>query len=119
MKTFLKMKFVPKGWGWERWIVNKEEYCGKLLYFNKGKRCSWHYHKIKDEVFYFQSGKMLIKHSDEDNYESANEFILNAGENFHVYTGLRHQMIALEDSELFEFSTQHFDEDSYRIIKGD
>jgi len=28
-------------------------------------------------------------------------------------------MIALEDSELFEFSTQHFDEDSYRIIKGD
>jgi len=28
-------------------------------------------------------------------------------------------MIALEDSELFEFSTQHFDEDSHRIIKGD
>jgi hypothetical protein len=28
-------------------------------------------------------------------------------------------MIALEDSELFEFSTQHFEDDSYRIIKGD
>jgi len=28
-------------------------------------------------------------------------------------------MIALEDCELFEFSTQHFDEDSYRIQKGD
>jgi hypothetical protein len=28
-------------------------------------------------------------------------------------------MIALEDTELFEFSTQHFDEDSIRIIKGD
>jgi len=25
----------------------------------------------------------------------------------------------LEDSELFEFSTQHFDSDSHRIIKGD
>jgi len=28
-------------------------------------------------------------------------------------------MEALEDTELFEFSTQHFDEDSYRIINGD
>ena len=27
------MKHVDKGWGWERWIVNKEEYCGKLLFF--------------------------------------------------------------------------------------
>jgi len=32
---------------------------------------------------------------------------------------LRHQMLALEDSELFEFSTQHFEDDSYRIIRGD
>ena len=37
------------------------------------------------------------------------------GDNFHVYTGLRHRMEALEDTELFEFSTQHFDSDSYRI----
>ena len=29
------------------------------------------------------------------------------------------QMEALEDTELFEFSTQHFDEDSHRIEKGD
>jgi hypothetical protein len=28
-------------------------------------------------------------------------------------------MLALEDTELFEFSTQHFDDDSYRIIPGD
>ena len=45
------IKFVPKGWGFEKWIVNNEEYCGKLLYFAKGKRCSWHYHVLKDEVF--------------------------------------------------------------------
>jgi quercetin dioxygenase-like cupin family protein len=115
----LEMTHVDKGWGWERWIVNKEEYCGKLLYFSRGKRCSWHFHKIKDEVFYLQSGKMLVKFSDEDNLENANEITLNPGENFHVYRGLRHQMIAIEDSELFEFSTQHFDEDSYRIEKGD
>jgi len=113
------IKFVPKGWGFEKWIVNNEEYCGKLLYFVKGKRCSWHYHVLKDEVFYIQSGRMLVKHSDEDNIDEANETEIGPGDNFHVYRGLRHQMIALEDTELFEFSTQHFDSDSYRIQKGD
>ena len=115
----LEMTHVDKGWGWERWIVNKEEYCGKLLFFNAGKRCSWHYHKIKDEVFYLQSGKMIVKYSEEDDLENAEEIILNPGDNFYIYVGLRHQMIAIEDSELFEFSTQHFDEDSHRLLKGD
>ena len=30
----------PKGWGYEKWIVNKEDYCGKLLHMIKGKKCS-------------------------------------------------------------------------------
>jgi len=119
MNTSMEINFVPKGWGFEKWIVNCEEYCGKLLYFVKGKRCSWHFHELKDEVFYIQSGKMLVKYSDDDNIENASELILERGDNFHVYRGLRHQMVALEDTELFEFSTQHFDSDSHRIIKGD
>ena len=119
MKTSSPIKFVSKGWGFEKWIVNKPEYCGKLLYFAKGKRCSWHYHEIKDEVFYLQSGKLVVKYSDGDDLDKSEELIMNPGDNFHVYIGLRHQMIALEDSELFEFSTQHFEDDSYRIIKGD
>jgi quercetin dioxygenase-like cupin family protein len=119
MKTSLETKLVPKGWGFEKWIVNCEEYCGKLLYFVKGRRCSWHHHKLKDEVFYIQSGKLVVKYSDDDDLAEANELILEKGDSFHVYRGLRHQMVALEDTELFEFSTQHFDSDSYRIIKGD
>ena len=115
----LEIKFVPKGWGFEKWIVNSKLYCGKLLYFVKGKRCSWHYHELKDEVFYIQSGKILVKYSRGDDINEAEEIILNPGDNFHVWTGLRHQMIAIEDTELFEFSTQHFDSDSHRIQKGD
>ena len=114
-----KIHFVPKGWGFEKWIVNCEEYCGKLLYFVKGKRCSWHYHKLKDEVFYIQSGMILLKYSDDDDLENAKSVILQQGDRFHVYRGLRHQMIAMLDTELFEFSTQHFDSDSHRVIKGD
>ena len=102
------IKYVSKGWGFEKWIVNCEEYCGKLLYFVKGKKCSWHYHELKDEVFYIHSGKVIVS-----------ERTLGPGENFHVFRGLRHQVIALEDTQLYEFSTQHFDSDSHRILKGD
>ena len=91
-----KIKFVPKGWGFEKWIVNCEEYCGKLLYFVKGKRCSWHYHVLKDEVFYIQSGKVLLKYADSDDINSAKEVELGPGDKFHIYRGLRHQMIALD-----------------------
>ena len=54
------IKFVPKGWGYEKWIANSEKYCGKLLFIAKGKQCSWHYHSLKDEVFYIQSGKIML-----------------------------------------------------------
>ena len=117
--TSSEIKIVPKGWGYEKWIVNTDEYCGKLLHFIKGKKCSWHYHKLKDETFYLQEGKLLVKYSDNDNLDEANEVILERGDKFHVYRGLRHQMFAMEDTDMFEFSTQHFDSDSYRIEKGD
>ena len=109
----------PKGWGYEKWIVNKPEYCGKLLYIEKDKKVSWHYHILKDDTFYVQSGSIILKYSDNDDLETASEIILNKGDSFHIYRGLRHRMIALENTELFEFSTEHFDSDSYRLIKGD
>ena len=42
--------YVSKGWGYEDWLVNKPDYCGKVLFLKKGKRLSWHYHKLKDEL---------------------------------------------------------------------
>jgi hypothetical protein len=111
--------FVSKGWGFEKWIVNNEQYCGKVLFFVKDKKCSWHHHEIKDETFFIQSGSIILKYSEDDDIKTAETLILRRGDIFHVHPGLRHQMIALEDTELIEFSTQHFDEDSYRIEKGD
>ena len=112
-------KFVSKGWGYEHWIVNKKEYCGKLLFFKKGKRCSWHYHKLKDDTFHVHGGSLIVLHSRKDNPDFAERVVLGAGDSFYVPVGLRHQMIALEDTWMYEFSTEHFDEDSHRIIKGD
>ena len=64
--TSSEIKHVPKGWGYEKWIVNNKMYCGKLLFFDEGKRCSWHYHKLKDETFYLQSGRILLYYGDTD-----------------------------------------------------
>jgi quercetin dioxygenase-like cupin family protein len=118
-KTDIEHTYVPKGWGSELWVVNKEEYCGKILTFENGRKCSWHYHKIKDEVFHLMSGKLKVFYSDDDDLSKAKWKILNPGDSFYVYPGLRHRMLALEDSVMIEFSTQHFDSDSYRVEKGD
>ena len=60
------IKFVSKGWGFEKWIANGQEYCGKLLFIAKGKKCSWHYHVLKDEVFYVQSGAIELVYGKDD-----------------------------------------------------
>ena len=113
------VKFVSKGWGYEKWIVNCEKYCGKILFLAKGKKCSWHYHRKTDEVFYVQSGAIKIYYGWDDKIELASVAVLERGDKLHVPIRLKHRMVALEDTELFEFSTEHFDEDSYRIEKGD
>ena len=109
----------PKGWGREVWIANNNKYCGKILEIKKGKRCSLHFHKLKTESFYLRSGHLRLRVKESASAVTVREFDLYEGECMDVTPGLVHQMEALEDSELFEFSTQHFESDSYRITKGD
>ena len=109
---------VEKGWGHEQIIHNADGYCGKILFFKKGKKCSFHYHKIKTETFYCV-GKVIVKYGQTDDIDQAKERILNTGDTFHVPIGLRHQMQAIEDSQLFEFSTTDYPDDSIRIFRGD
>jgi mannose-6-phosphate isomerase-like protein (cupin superfamily) len=112
------VKFVAKGWGREIWIANNELYCGKILEIKKGKRCSWHFHKLKTESFYLRRGFLRVRVSESPDSGIVDEFEMRAGECMDVPQGLVHQMQALEDSELFEFSTQHFDSDSHRLSPG-
>lgn len=112
-------KIVPKNWGYEKWITNNEKYCGKILKIAKGKKTSWHYHNLKDEVMYVQSGSVSILFGLNKNIELAEATELVAGDSFHIPPGLIHRICAREDSDVFEFSTQHFDEDSIRIERGE
>lgn len=107
------MNFVSKRWGWERWICNNDKYCGKQLFIARDQFTSYHYHKIKDEVLYVASGKVSMRYGTPEGLEAG--LILEAGCGFRVKPNVCHQMEALEDTLLLEFSTQHFDEDSYRV----
>lgn len=114
-----KQVIVKKGWGFEKWIVNNDRFCGKLLYFVSGKSCSWHFHLIKDEVFYIQSGELLVTYSWGDDLTTAKTVVLKPGDSFEVPKGLRHRMTALKETEMFEFSTFHDESDSIRLVRGD
>jgi len=109
------MKIVSKGWGHELWIVNKKEYCGKLLYFRDGKRCSFHYHKIKDETFFILTGVLQLEfYTDEAKPSHSQSRQLSMGDVFHVPPLMRHRFSAIHrDCRFIEFSTHHEDSDSY------
>ena len=108
---------VPKGWGHEIIFENNELYCGKVLVFKKGCSFSMHYHLIKDETWYVQSGEFIYRWIDTETAKWR-EKIIKVGDTVRQFPGMPHQLEALTDGEIFEVSTQHFDSDSYRIQLG-
>jgi mannose-6-phosphate isomerase-like protein (cupin superfamily) len=112
-------KRVEKKWGYELWIHNDTDYCGKLLVFNNsGDKFSMHYHMIKDETWYVQNGVFQFDWIDTENGERCYTQ-LQKGDIVEIKKGLPHQLTALlDESTIFEVSTQHFDEDSYRIYRN-
>ena len=112
-------KRVEKKWGYELWIHNDTDYCGKLLVFNNsGDKFSMHYHMIKDETWYVQTGAFQFDWIDTENGERCYTQI-QKGDVIEIKKGLPHQLTALTDeATIFEVSTQHFDDDSYRIYRN-
>ena len=112
-------KRVEKKWGYELWIHNDTDYCGKLLVFNNsGDKFSMHYHMIKDETWYVQNGVFQFDWIDTENGERCYTQ-LQKGDIVEIKKGLPHQLTALlDESTIFEVSTQHFDNDSYRIYRN-
>ncbi len=112
-------KRVDKKWGYELWVHNDSDYCGKLLVFNKiGDKFSMHYHLKKKETWYVQKGAFIFNWIDVEN-GTHNTKVLALGDSVLIERGLPHQLEAMVDgSTIFEVSTEHFDEDSYRIYRN-
>ena len=111
-------KRVEKKWGYEMWIHNDNEYCGKLLVFTKNRnRFSMHYHIQKKESWYVQEGRFQFNYIDVENGKLKGTQ-LEKGQSVTIERGQPHQLIALEDNSIvFEVCTEHFDEDSYRVYR--
>ena len=112
------VKKVEKGWGHEIIFVNNDKYCGKILHFNKDSKFSMHFHIQKEETWYVSSGRFLFRKINTKNADIEEKFLL-PGSCVTNKIGEPHQIICLEEGDIFEVSTQHFDSDSYRVMKGD
>lgn len=112
-------KKVPKSWGYELWIYNDVEYCGKLLIFpHKGSYFSMHYHIQKKESWYVQQGSFELRYIDTSTGDTCS-LILETGHTITIEQGQPHQLISLQDNSIiFEVSTKHFDDDSFRITRN-
>lgn len=103
-----------KSWGHEIWIANSELYCGKKLTILPNKTTSIHFHVKKTEHVYIGSGTLeltLIENT------KTTVHTLEAGDWIFITPGLVHGLANTSEDYLvlFEFSTQHFNNDSYRI----
>lgn len=111
---------VQKGWGYELIWATTDDYCGKIMFFNKeGNKTSMHFHKEKDETWFVNSGKFKVRYIDTSNsmlYEKE----LNEGDVWHNPPLMPHQLVAMQDeSSITEVSTADSVEDNYRIGPGD
>ena len=111
-------KMVSKKWGYELWIHNDHRYCGKILFFNKGAKFSMHFHIQKHKTWYVAKGKLLLKGINPKNAEKY-ETELEMGDVIEIHKGQPHQLYAIKKSEIFEISTEHFNNDTYKIEASD
>ncbi len=121
MQDFLIPKKVDKDWGYELIIHNDERYCGKILFIKKGCCISLQFHRKKTETFFLQSGELLCKFSEQKDFISPEEMKIvkmHSGNIKEIPAEYIHQVLALEDSTIIEVSTQHFDDDTYRISRS-
>jgi len=109
---------VSKGWGEEVWMINCPKYCGKLLKFKDRAKFSMHFHMEKDETWYVLSGNFTFRWIHGETADIIEEE-LKEGDCVHIPTHLPHQLESNGIGIIIETSTEHKDEDSLRVWKGD
>lgn len=109
---------VEKGWGSETIFATNDLYCGKLLNFNRGHKCSMHMHKIKDETWHILSGSYIVRWID-TNTADVNVATLEKGDTWHNPPMVPHQITCIKEGTIVEVSTADSVEDNYRVEKGD
>lgn len=111
------MRIVEKGWGREEIWADELNYCGKNLVFWEGARFSMHFHAVKDETWYVQSGAFTLRWIDTTT-SRVNEKNLAPGDTWRNAPLVPHQLICREAGAVVEVSTHDDPDDNYRILPG-
>lgn len=110
---------VKKGWGYELIWATNDKYCGKLMVFEQaGRKFSMHFHKEKDETWFVNSGRFLVKWIDTKD-ASLKQQELKEGDTWHNPPLQPHQLITVVPGTITEVSTADSVEDNYRVYPGD
>jgi mannose-6-phosphate isomerase-like protein (cupin superfamily) len=99
---------VDKPWGHELIWARTDRYVGKILHIKAGEALSLQYHRVKDETIMVLSGSIEFEHYGDG--EEPNKTVLGPRQPFRVTPGMRHRMIALEDTDIIEVSTPELDD---------
>ena len=99
---------VDKPWGYELIWAKTDRYVGKILHVRAGQALSLQYHRVKDETIMVLTGRLRFEFFAEGATPCERE--LGPGEPFHITPGLRHRMIAIEDTDVLEVSTPELDD---------
>ena len=110
--------YVSKGWGNELIWATNDKYCGKMMSFNQGARFSMHFHREKEETWYIQSGKFVVRWIDTKTAKQ-HEQLLIEGAVWHNPPCMPHQLVCLQEGTVVEVSTPDSVEDNYRVQPGD
>jgi mannose-6-phosphate isomerase len=99
---------VTKPWGHELIWAKTDRYVGKILHIRAGESLSLQYHQVKDETIMVLSGRLRFEHFTDGEPPQLRE--LAPREPFHIPPGLRHRMIAVEDTDVLEVSTPELED---------
>lgn len=110
--------YVEKGWGHELIWATNNKYCGKMMHFNAGARFSMHFHREKEETWYVQSGRFVVRWILTDTAEQREQELVE-GDTWHNPPLFPHQLICIEEGTVVEVSTADSVEDNYRVQPGD
>lgn len=112
-----KEGFIKTNWGYEITWSNTENYCGKIMVFEKaGSKFGMHFHKNKHESWFINSGKFFLRYINTQT-GILTEKILSEGDTWHNPPLLPHQLEAMQaDSAVFVVSTTDFEDDTYMLM---
>jgi len=111
---------VDKGWGYEIVWSNNENYCGKLLVFERaGAKTSLVFHKQKRKSWFVNAGKFKVTYIDVATGELKSAE-LGEGQTAEFAELGPHQIESLvANSVIFEVGTPDYVEDRFRLAPGD